>query len=957
MEVPDDENCVPCGPALGRPRVDYRSMYLSLEKRCKRAGLSLDSNQPFKKQMLNLCSIEVGELSKQVKEKDKLIEKLEKQKRSNTAMIGIRRGLKPYSQKSSRRQRQLRSSIEKIVVANSTQPARAKASFVKDFVRYSLNKVEILESLNDFFEDKKIASIIQDDILNKATYRVSRSELVRTRDFVERKRMQISRSKRQKSNKVQAALTVKVSSQIAVESVVIPCTSKTDKAARCHLRRAFPLLTPSAMKDENIKVEHALIDTVAMIKCCLCNFFSVEELGENWVWFYSARLRGYKFLHVELSTFYDSTPFGKDGDSCTGLYIRFINAPGLVQKPEFTYILYLCKTKETSALAESLLRRYSYHLVKVLKAGIKLVLDGFGDDMKIPNSTIPLNGTHSITFGCNNFAADGKAQLWAGGCKGANSTYTPEYSHHKEEMVNPNFPVNMKSYITLPFRKLFYNQIDQFKQLQRAKFNSIAKDIKTDKSLPHKDKTRKLVTEYQRLMITSVRAEAIRIHTGCLHIEPFDIAEQTTPCPLHMDTNEYLRVLVHIVKTSANLTLDHFCTDSHSRFQKFSGRGKANGSDFPDISKASPESPLAQVIEVMRRIKMNKFAKYFVEQYTPPANQSAAVACSELTNDLEEEFDLLADLDAILGLGPVESSQNKDSQRLRMIGENIKILSPHFISLVLCLRPTNGIWADGKPESQTEFKNRIVCHIYVHLLRSLSAMLSTWIITLFWDEHGIQLLGDMYVMLVHRFKLHKSYNTFLFAQVSPFKVKQNMFRYQLDSVRALNIGLYGKNEGGEGNQKIVKEHYKHWTDKKAGAFISLIDQTIEVYLCGTNLFPETCPGKIDLVSENKKSWAIRFGSKNDADCCHACRIQLQQGTETLMQALQHAHFSHCHDFTFTAMHKHLCDQNFQYSQHKSILMFQNFLHIEFDKKYCDECVTMAQVLFALYSGKHALLHW
>lgn len=960
----DEENLQLDGPAIramGRPTVDYKKMYLALELRCKRAGLSVQSPQPFKKQMISLCENNSMELAKQLKEKDLKIEKLGNQNNHLLTKTGaLGNGSKPYSKKSSGRQRILRKKVEKLVVVNSTQPVTEKAAFVTDMVRYSGNKVQILESLTEFFEDKKIASIIQEDIMNKAVCHVSRSEMVRTRDFVERKRMQISKSKRQQSNRVQKTLTAAVSSQVTLHPVVVPCYSATDNAARAHLRNAFPLMLPSAIKDDSIKVEHALLDTVAMIKCGLCNFLTVEELGANWVWFYSGKLQSYKYLHVELSTFFDSTPFGSNGDSCTGLYVRFINAPGVIHKPEFTYILYLCKTKETSALSERLLRRYSDHLVRIIRGGLKLTLAGFTDDRTLPKSTIPVNGTHSVTFGMNNFAADGKAQLWAGGCKGGNSTFTPEYTHHQEEMVNPNFPVNMNSYITLAFRRILYYQVHQFRQLQHAEYKKIAINIKTDNKMTQADKTSKLVSEYDRLMVRGVRAEAIRLKTGCVHFEPFDIAEDTTPCPLHMDTNEYLRVLIHIVKVSAKLTLDHFCIDPQSRFVKFSGRGKAHGTTYPDISRAPPDSPLVKAIQLLRSIKMKKFADNFVKLYTPPVNQTAATALANHENpDMQQEDDdWMADLDALLGMDGLGSTPQKDSQRIRMIGENIETFSPNAVLLVLCLKPINGIWPDGKLESTAEFRERLVCHSYVHLLRSLSAMLSTWILVMFRDEHGIQLLGDLFVLLVHHFKLHKSYNTFLFSQVSPFKVKRNMFRYQLSPSHSLNIGNYGKNQGGEGNQKVVKEHYLKWTDKKTDAFVSLLNQTVEVYVGGTNLFPETCPDRVDLESENTKSWLVRFGKKK-VNHCHACNQELVSETQTLVAGLANAHFSNSSDFGPSAIMNHLDSSVFQHSAHSSMTMFSLFLHLSFDvdKFYCDECCSMAQLLFALYSGKHKSLLW
>lgn len=294
--------------------------------------------------------------------------------------------------------------------------------------------------------------------------------------------------------------------------------------------------------------------------------------------------------------------------------------------------------------------------------------------------------------------------------------------------------------------------------------------------MSHQDKAKKLVSEYDRLMVKGVRAEAIRLKTGCVHFEPFEIAEDTSPCPLHMDTNEYLRVLEHIVKISASLTLTHFCEAASSRFTKYFGKRKVHGTDCPNISKVSAESPLAKVVELLRHIKMKKFADYFTRQYTPPLIECAASGiCIE--EELGDDYDLVADIDEVLGMEHSGSNGSNAGKRIRMIGESVLKLSPKLVLFVRCLKPSNGEWPSGQRETSQELKQRLICHSYVHVVRALSAMLSSWTLIIFQSEHGMQLLGDLFVLLVHRFKLHKSYNTFLMAQVSPFKVKRNLFRY------------------------------------------------------------------------------------------------------------------------------------------------------------------------------------
>ena len=152
---------------------------------------------------------------------------------------------------------------------------------------------------------------------------------------------------------------------------------------------------------------------------------------------------------------------GKDGDACTGLYFQIINAASVIHKPEFNFILYLLKTKDTSGLSIQCLVMYSQYLIRLFRAGTTLTLAGFDEERTLPKSTIKLNGTHSIKFGNNLYSGDGKATLAAGGAKG-NLTYTPEWKHHQEEMVDPNFPANSETYISLAHQKIFFQLVDSF---------------------------------------------------------------------------------------------------------------------------------------------------------------------------------------------------------------------------------------------------------------------------------------------------------------------------------------------------------------------------------------------------------------------------------------------------------------------------------------------------------------
>jgi len=173
-------------------------------------------------------------------------------------------GMDPYSVKTPRRQFDVRKFIDKVVVANSENHIREKSTFVKDYIHFEkLADVETM--LNELIEDDKISKVFQKKIVDKACYRASTSEINRTRSFVERKRMQLSKCKKNLFRNACKNIAVKISSKVAVKNSAVHHNSRSDKTSRNHLLVAFPLHLPKAVRDDTIQVEHALVDTVAMV--------------------------------------------------------------------------------------------------------------------------------------------------------------------------------------------------------------------------------------------------------------------------------------------------------------------------------------------------------------------------------------------------------------------------------------------------------------------------------------------------------------------------------------------------------------------------------------------------------------------------------------------------------------------------------------------------------------------
>jgi hypothetical protein len=329
----------------------------------------------------------------------------------------------------------------------------------------------------------------------------------------------------------------------------------------------------------------------------------------------------------------------------------------------------------------------------------------------------------------------------------------------------------------------------------------------------------------------------------------------------------------------------------------------------------------------------------------------------------ETEVEFTEEIDDLFEVPFFSQNTKKDAYRVRLIGESIRKLSPHLSTLVSCLKPVgeNGTtWPDEKLESSEEFQNRIVCHTYVHLLRCHSSVLSSWTVAHSRDELGALFMGNLFVLLVDEFHLHKSYNTFLFAQVAPYKIKANLEQFQISETHSLGLGVYGRNEGGEHSQKLIKEHYFKWTDKKSGCFLSLVDQTIEVYIGGTYMFPEMCSAPIvNLKAENNSCWRTRFGDNQSDLNCFACgSVLLANRGQVLRQALETVSvFFNPIIMSCASMYEKLRSTTFDTSARKLVFFFVHFLKFRREKIYCDECVVMFQLLFALQFGLQQDLKW
>ena len=157
--------------------------------------------------------------------------------------------------------------------------------------------------------------------------------------------------------------------------------------------------------------------------------------------------------------------------------------------------------------------------------------------------------------------------------------------------------------------------------------------------------------------------------------------------------------------------------------------------------------------------------------------------------------------------------------------------------------------------------------------------------------------------------------------------------------------------------------------------VSLVDQTVEVYLGGLYMFPDLVPPAVDLYKENTTSWDVRFGilnmnkSRDCSTCKHFCNScgyvpwppendahAIYQHSELCVSVDQTQLTSEQFNSNSNSMSLGLC-QLFSYSTHSCLFLFQKYLKLDFSAFHCNECVVMQQLLYAALKKKIQKLQW
>ena len=286
-------------------------------------------------------------------------------------------------------------------------------------------------------------------------------------------------------------------------------------------------------------------------------------------------------------------------------------------------------------------------LLTLLGNGIPLQFNGFPEHLTIPQSNIPLNGEHIITIGRKNlFAADAKAAFALQGCDSANQRFLPFFQIPTEALCNPDLPLSYKRFVPLNMRKEKYRAVNEFRNCQREKFIEQAQTVQKE-AKKGEDVSKKIHALFKKFMKKDVCDRAAEIETGCVNQSPLDVAEICVTCGLHMDCNEFLRALEHIIKQCALLSL-HLYPDKTFVLQSgnsSSARGGRNNAVVPDISILPEASPLIQATRVLEDGRLPKLAAFFRKRFTPGPDESSRVEqYLDLDGCGEDLFDLLEDL-------------------------------------------------------------------------------------------------------------------------------------------------------------------------------------------------------------------------------------------------------------------------------------------------------------------------
>lgn len=768
--------------------------------------------------------------------------------------------------------------------------------------------------------------------------KISKDHKSRARKFILRKREQVGRNK---MNRIAASFQttkVPVTSGFDLSPVGEKHSWYTDEQARIFFKSNVQNLPKVMVNEDEISCEHAYTNPRQLIISLVTMFCTQPKLHGNFLWFYDHKLKEKKFNHFEFAIGNDEFPIHDGKASCDMNTFQCLNAPGLIHIPEFSFIQAIFTDKENSSTAWKFLREVNDCLRELRLKKLELKFENYPEDWTIPHTSMALNGTHTFTFG---FISKGdlKVHLWFNGCISACMFFnSPLFKYSQEWQMHPSSIVDDENFSNMSVRIADFLEMENFIDAQRLKYEKKMTEIKKDKRFKEEEKTKKISSAYQTIMIDEVNAKAREIETACVHNMPLDELEEYGPCMLHMSTNEFRRWLDRLVQYVVSRTESApNCPKFWQPLKKNNNGKQKSFQEVPDLEKlreTDPSSPLVQFTDAMNNSSLRKLGALVAKKFIPVSLESGSVL--------------------------VKSSESVTGKqyRSRLIGENVVELCRVMTDLLKTLDPRQGIL-----ESPQEKKERITMHSYGLLLRCLTSLFSMFVMSINFDEFGAQFVGHLFSKLVYRFSLHFSLNTFYLSKVSPYILNRLKHRFQINDSQFLGLGIFGLLQGLEHLNKDTKSRMGTWTSQRPGFLKSLLTQFIDVFIGGMSVFEEFCPEHVDLVTTTQQAWERNFGHDlpNHCSCCGKAPTEfesfksfteeLEQTTEdpfflseNIRQLLQQIFSPTSNSAEDNSEAAHLTYGN----------IFKAHLRLDLDMLGCGNCTAVFQMLIALWMDKEDL---
>ena len=122
------------------------------------------------------------------------------------------------------------------------------------------------------------------------------------------------------------------------------------------------------------------------------------------------------------------------------------------------------------------------------------------------------------------------------------------------------------------------------------------------------------------------------------------------------------------------------------------------------------------------------------------------------------------------------------SVKKKIIGDQLLKIYKHGPGILKALKPSSLF-----DETLEQEKRRRGLWVYLHLLRMMFVLHSTFLVTLELDEFGAKFVGDLYILVLFFFQFSTSITTFHLGKVTPFQMDFYKTLFKISPTHALSI--------------------------------------------------------------------------------------------------------------------------------------------------------------------------